>query len=481
MPEDLRSKEMEERSKQKSDKDKGFDLDLVIPESDKLKKTNSGESFSTKLKRVFSRPPRFGKSSAKKARPKEKKPAPSPTMPSHREGPKIKVHDDFHLPAHSIRRSSLKIDYNKAPGSSADSYVKPQDKKPHQIKESLTDKTIDTESAGAKLSFWDKIKNLFAKKNHGPKIEKVPAKPITPVAEIKPEQEQKPLEKKEFIKIEEPEIDLSPKQPEQEEKPPVTAEPKLEEEATQAGSGFVIPELKDEVQKPDKTADNQPDKDKKSEPETEEKPAKFHQPQPRIRAKFLDDGGGVDLIPIAARTRSWRQLTNLLFIAIFVSLLIIGGFYGFLYYQGYNITKQRDNRVEQISDLERQIVTYEDLNKEIQALGDDIRLVDNLLNFHFYWSNFFAMLEKYTIAEVHYSGLSAGNGGSLSLHAIATDYQAVARQIKVLEQPEAKEDFVTSIDVNSARQNSPDEVTFDITMILNPSLFYYGEPANSDE
>jgi hypothetical protein len=124
--------------------------------------------------------------------------------------------------------------------------------------------------------------------------------------------------------------------------------------------------------------------------------------------------------------------------------------------------------------LEEQIIDYKNLNDNITLLGDQIKSIHKLLSFHIYWTNFFQLLEKYTIEDVYYANITAGNGGALTLEATATNFEALARQIKILEQEDAQE-FVTSVDVASAEYNEITGVTFSMTLVLNKSLFVYNE------
>ncbi len=201
------------------------------------------------------------------------------------------------------------------------------------------------------------------------------------------------------------------------------------------------------------------------------KESKFHQPIAGLGNRFINNGGGVDLIPMAVKTRSWRQITMLLILGVVGSALVVGIFYGALFVQGRNIANQEAAKASQISDLEKQILDYEELNKSIQNLGSNIILVHDVLNKHIYWTNFFALLEKYTIKGVYYRGLTAGNNGALTLQAVGKDYYSVAKQLKVLDQESAKE-FVTGASVTGAKEAS-NGVEFDITLVLNPNLFYY--------
>lgn len=312
-------------------------------------------------------------------------------------------------------------------------------------------------ASGSRISLWQKLVKLF---NNEPKVKtKNGKKPYQTVEAIFTEEIKKngkhhpdikesvvltDLQDQEEIPSQEPEkIDLPVV-----EKPEIPAEkPEIKEEPI---SDYSLPKVE------------------------EDKPvSKFHQPEPRVRAKFIDNGGGVDLIPEATRIRSWKQIVGLLLVALMGSIIIIGLFYLSLHWQAAKVQSLQDAKTQQITGLEKDILKFEDLNSEIEELGKEIRLIDDLLNKHIYWTNFFALLEKYTVAEVYYTGFSAGQDGALTLNAVGTDYNAVARQLKVLQQEEAME-FAILADISAATLTEQG-VEFSITLVLEPFLFYYGE------
>ncbi len=199
--------------------------------------------------------------------------------------------------------------------------------------------------------------------------------------------------------------------------------------------------------------------------------AKFHEPKPLMRAKFLGGDDDVDLIPAAAKIRNWNQILNLLFTAFLTSFFVIIVFYFSLliFERGLNIKQEITS--QEISNIEEKLLTFESWNEEVEDLGQQIASVYSLLNKHIYWTNFFELLEKYTLADVHYSGFSAGQGGNLTLNALASDFDSVSKQLKILE---SSEDFLTDIRISSASLSEAG-VSFSIALTLDPDLFYYQE------
>ncbi len=201
----------------------------------------------------------------------------------------------------------------------------------------------------------------------------------------------------------------------------------------------------------------------------------WHQPASNIRARFLD--GGVDLIPTAVKIKSWSQIKNLLIISFVLSVVIVALFYIGLMWKERKIVHEKQLAIQSISDLEEEILSFQAKNQEINDLANDIKTINAILNQHIYWSNFFTLLERHTAQEVYYQGLTAGNNGALTLHAIGPNFDAVARQLKAFQSPEAKElaisVSVTTASLVEAGDGEEPVVSFDINFILNPNLFYY--------
>lgn len=481
MPEDLRSKESSLLSKVKTKND--FDFDFVSPDknSSASKKLKGGPSFWENLKSAFQKAPRFGQSldKPKKEKPKKDKKHKHQEHKENKDENKAPAKVELYVPEKLKAKDSVQIDYNnKKPEAAQD-----------ENKDNLGKLDLPVVKEEEKQSFWDKLKSMFSFKKKGPKVERKEEKAVAAMPDFKMASDAIKDNQKELVKEVPKPVESLPQdifdQQNNKVDDTIAEQPQMTK-------------LEDKEVSPDKPADFsipawdfQKSEDikpvgKTPEPIVEEEGAKagtikqkFHQPSPRIRARLLENGGGVDLIPTAARTRSWKQISTLLFITLLFSVAIVGIFYGFLYYQEKQVLAQQANKDQQISDLERQILTYEGLNKDISTLGEEIKSVHKLISFHFYWTNFFRLLEKYTIEEVQYTGLTAGNGGALTLSAYTDSYDAVARQIKVLQQEEARE-FVLDVSVFGATNSEgSDLVEFDMTLVLNPMLFVYDSEYNN--
>jgi len=246
----------------------------------------------------------------------------------------------------------------------------------------------------------------------------------------------------------------------------------VEDQATEGASEELT--LTEEAQSNETVVDYKlHDKEEVPEPVKEELSSKFHQPAISTVSRIIDEEGGVDLIPIAIKTKSWGQIAQLFIAAMVGSVVIILSFYATLYFQQVSLEKAKEEQQNKLSDLEQKIIEYEGLNDEIDVLGQELVLVNDMLNKHIYWTNLFTLIEKYTLEDVYLAGFSAGAGGALSFSATGSGYDAAARQLKLLQSEEAKE-FVQSVVINSV-SGGESEVRFSINLILNDELFYYSQ------
>ncbi len=197
----------------------------------------------------------------------------------------------------------------------------------------------------------------------------------------------------------------------------------------------------------------------------------FHQPEKIIRARFVEDASGVDLVPQLSKVKSWKQIGSLAVITLLASAGVVVVFYFGLLTWNSRLTIIGEKTKENIQITENALVEFEESVKRINNTGQEIQRVYDLLNKHIYWTNFFALLEKYTLPEVRFSGFAATNSGTLTLNANAPDYATMAKQLKILQTENAKE-FVTEVEISGGTK-SDTGVNFSVSLVLNPDLFYY--------
>lgn len=285
-----------------------------------------------------------------------------------------------------------------------------------------------------------KIKLFFHKEK---KIKKVPPlpKPIYIKEMQEKERQEKVIEPIKItpseIQIERPPIKEQIKPP-----PPPIREAPLPEYITYRGVRDIIEKKSaPEIKKIPQQVQSKEQKIKLTEPEqiSEQKPFRL----------------GVNLVPeeIIEKLVPKNRIANLV-IWVVIALTLVGVAYmGISIYKTTTITKIEYLRID-ISNVDSEISTYRDFQKEIINLKektDDVKIV---LNKHVYWSKLFEYLEKYTISEVYYTSLAGDLNGIINLQAVGEDYNSVARQLLVFQEAQ---DFVDNATITSIKSNEIEE------------------------
>jgi len=191
------------------------------------------------------------------------------------------------------------------------------------------------------------------------------------------------------------------------------------------------------------------------------------------RGKRLD----VNLIPedLAKKPEldfSKRLFTSGVIIFVFI-LLIAGGYLGISYYQ-FKITRQIKGLEVEIVALNQQISKHEETRLAALELQERLGVIHQLLEDHVYWTEFFDLLEGYTINEVYYTNFSMAGRDKLSISAIGKDYNSVAKQLVAFQDAT---DFVKSVRIDAASAEVSQEdgsysgVSFNINLEFLPDVF----------
>ncbi len=194
--------------------------------------------------------------------------------------------------------------------------------------------------------------------------------------------------------------------------------------------------------------------------------------------KDAADGFQVNLIPTALTVKSWTQISQRLLMSAVGAVIVAAIVYGGLMLWEWQIESKAKEIDKQIAQVEASINQFQALKDEIAKTETQIKDVQQLLSRHVYWTKFFALLQKYSIDTVSYDRFAAGTNGSMSLNARGTDYQSAARQLKLLQMPEAQE-FVKDASITTVTQDEKGGVSFTINLTLNNNLFYYASSTSS--
>ncbi len=166
-------------------------------------------------------------------------------------------------------------------------------------------------------------------------------------------------------------------------------------------------------------------------------------------------------------------------IVIVSSVLLVGLIYLGLNYYENNIIEDVEDIGQQINEVEDDIASLRSAQKQALLLKSQTDHIHEVLDNQVHWSNFFEMLEKYTINEVQYQNFagsfSRGSNPTFTLNAVGNTYTSVARQIMAFRD-EAK-DFVVSVVVNQAglvksETGENNYINFPIQLVVREEVFY---------
>lgn len=164
----------------------------------------------------------------------------------------------------------------------------------------------------------------------------------------------------------------------------------------------------------------------------------------------------------------WRKKFSVLLTAAISAFLIIAVVYGGLIF----LEKREINKgryfVDKINEINQRIEKAEDYTKEILIFKEKMKLADELLGKHVYWTDFFEFLEKNTLADVYYSGFSGNIGGEYMLAATAKSFSAIAQQVKIMRNNGNVEQSKAGGGQSSAEGGG---VGFQLELSVNPDIF----------
>lgn len=134
-------------------------------------------------------------------------------------------------------------------------------------------------------------------------------------------------------------------------------------------------------------------------------------------------------------------------------------------------TAQLDARQTSLAQLQTQAAA-------LQPIREKAQLIQDMLDTHVYWTNFFTYLEAHTLPGVYYLGLSGDLSGIYELVARTRDFKTFVAQTQTWQEEET---YTTSATVQAMETVSQQDIRtggqaqaieFDLTLTVDPSIFY---------
>ncbi|MFH1745317.1 MAG: hypothetical protein ABH881_04090 [bacterium] len=142
-----------------------------------------------------------------------------------------------------------------------------------------------------------------------------------------------------------------------------------------------------------------------------------------------------------------------------------------LFFWQQKVQKYGEGVNDNIARLDQVITSEENKVVEIRRFSNKVDLVNTLIRRHIKWTNFFKFLEENTIANVSYANSFSGDiNGSYSFQSKASDYGAMAAQIKLLREQEEVL-AVNSDSVRALKKEAGGGVAFSLEVKLKNNIF----------
>lgn len=170
----------------------------------------------------------------------------------------------------------------------------------------------------------------------------------------------------------------------------------------------------------------------------------------------------------------WQKHSVILALFGSFAVFIVAGAYFWLIMSGREVETRIVNIDKNIVSLNDDIDKIKNDIQQFSVLEKKVKLLDQLLDNHIYWTNFFKFLEDNTLEDIFYlDGFSGDDSGSYKFAANATNFNSISEQLKVFK----RNDFVRSVSTEGGELNSEVEnatgVNFDLQISVDPKLFNF--------
>ncbi len=203
-----------------------------------------------------------------------------------------------------------------------------------------------------------------------------------------------------------------------------------------------------------------------------------------------DNHLNVNLIPNALlqELKQRNRLQDLVLIS-FGGIAVIFLLFGVMKYYQRQLTVDIQDTENRIADIQEQIDSFAEIQAEANAVNEDLKAIQDVLDQHVYWTPFLEFIEAHTLPTVYYKTMAgSAQTGSFTFDVIALDYAQIDAQVRLFE----NSPMIESISVTSAsefigatvtddnesvvteeEQQSMKFVTFTMTVTFADELFRY--------
>lgn len=156
---------------------------------------------------------------------------------------------------------------------------------------------------------------------------------------------------------------------------------------------------------------------------------------------------------------------------VILSLFLVFEIYFFLYsWEDQEIRKKAIALEEEVARLDQEISAVKEKASDAIEFKDSLSSAGPIFSGHIYWSNLLSYLERNTLADVYYSGLTGDTSGTYLLHSWVKDFRAISYQLKTV----ISDNHTANAKISNEKVNGGDQslgVLFDLGLTVKPDIF----------
>lgn len=218
------------------------------------------------------------------------------------------------------------------------------------------------------------------------------------------------------------------------------------------------------------------------------KPSPGHLTKDVPLSKLPASGDGLDssfsLLPVDEESILYvdfpAALRRILYAFVISGFILFGAWFAANYYLNKYFVKANDLQ-QQIRSLSLEKLKYQTTDVDVRLRYQFYKTLQQLLSNHITWQHFFAMLEKYTAPEVHFTNFSVNIMNDLNqimFTAYASDLKSALKQYMVLKNYAS--DFCENVSISgltllkTGEEEKDGGVSFNLNFAVKAELFNVG-------
>lgn len=181
---------------------------------------------------------------------------------------------------------------------------------------------------------------------------------------------------------------------------------------------------------------------------------------------MVEEDKSISLVPGVSEEEIGKKKSKTFYGISVIIIIILGIFYGLLWYYNYTILQEVKGVKGQIAAEQAKINAIKDVDKFL-SFKKRLDTLDQILNERaVLWSSFLDELNKLTVTGVRYSSLSVSKEGVVSLVGEAVSAGDIARLLVSLKDTKENPTVFSDVKLNSGVSYGAEKVPFSLTLNL---------------